>query len=243
VATTLLIVIVTVGFVVTTTLVSGTTSTQRSGFLTGPAQNGMQVLRELFAGAVPAQTVTTPSGTQLYTNECAGGTSGQSFPTGQGPFVSASGTDVVLCAVRSGANTAYTYEVHFTGTGCASGGNGICTLAIDQEPPPTGSTPPPGSTPAPVSATRTVESIASVQCTPCISATGTLPFVFSTTPANPALMPAVTSPPQATVSTANVSSIQAVNITLVLATSTSRSVTTTTLTSQVSLPNALGGLL
>lgn len=241
-AMTLLVVVITIGFVVTTTLVRGTDATQRTGNLTGTAQDGMQVLRELFAGAVPAETVSTPVGTQLYNNGCAGGTSSQAFPTNQGPFVSASATDVMLCSVRSGANTAYTYEIYFDGTTCNSAGGGICTLEVYQEPLPTGTTIT-GAKPTAVTTPTRVESIANVECGPCVGSTGTLPFVFSTTPANSSLMPAITSPPQTTVSTSYLSSIQAVDITLILTSSTNRSVSTATLSGQVMLPNALGGVL
>ncbi|MHB1712581.1 MAG: PulJ/GspJ family protein, partial [Acidimicrobiales bacterium] len=195
VAMTLFVVVITIGFVVTTAMLTTTTSTQQQGFLTGAAQNGIQTLREFFAGAVPAQRIVTPSGTQLYADECAGGTGGQPFPTGQGSFVSASATDVIVCALRSGANTAYTYEISFTAGSCIKG---ICTLTVDQEPPLSGWVPPDGFTPTPpkVSAPQPIATIANVICGPCRSSSGTSPFVFSTVPADPNLMPPLQPPPQ-----------------------------------------------
>jgi hypothetical protein len=235
VAMTLLIVVITIGFVVTATLVRGTNATQRSGALTGTGQNGMQVLRDLFAGAVPARVISTPSGGQLYNNGCSNGSAGQAFPSGQGPFVSASATDVVLCSVRSGGNTAYTYHVYFS-SGCTT--NGTCSLVIDQDAPPTGLNTT-GWTPSPLA--RTIETVSSVVCGACNGVTTTLPFAFSTS----ASAVFLNTPSQLAVTTANLSSIQAVKVTLTLATATksSTSNTTATFSSQVLLSNALGGLL
>jgi prepilin-type N-terminal cleavage/methylation domain-containing protein len=123
VAMTLFVVVITIGFVVTTTMLTATTATQRTGFLTGPAQDGIQTLRDVFAGAVPARTVSTLAGTQLYTNGCIDEGPGQTF-------VSESPTAVSLCSVRSGSSTAYTYEIRLT----ACDLNGICTLDVEQLP-------------------------------------------------------------------------------------------------------------
>ncbi|HEV3265917.1 MAG TPA: prepilin-type N-terminal cleavage/methylation domain-containing protein [Acidimicrobiales bacterium] len=123
VAMTLLIVVITIGFVVTTTVVKVTYTTQRTGSLTGPAQNGMDTLQGFFSGAVPNQTITTPVGVSpntapLYANQCSAS-----------PPLSTS-TDVWLCAVRSGSSTAYSYEIHFAS--CPAG-NPLCTLQVTQQ--------------------------------------------------------------------------------------------------------------
>ena len=247
VATMLLVIVVTIGFLVTTAMVGQANATQRSGSLTGPAQNGMQVLRELFAGAVPAQSVTAPgtSGTQLYADGCANGSGGGAFPSGQGPFVSATGSDVVLCLVRSGANSAYTYRLSFTGSSCAT--TGVCSLTVQQEPPLTGWSAPATPKPAVVSVPTTIETISNVLCTQCItlSPTGTLPFVFwnSTTGAGTALNSAGPPSTNPTVPTASLSTIQALDVTLTITSSANHagSTATETLTSRVFMPNALGG--
>lgn len=240
IAAILLVVVVTIGFLVTTAMVGQANATQRTGSLTGPAQNGMQVLREFFAGAVPAQSVVAPSGTpgsQLYADGCANGSGGAAFPTGQGPFVSATGTDVVLCLVRSGANSAYTYHVYFSGSTCATTGN--CTLTVDQDPPLTVWAAPSTPKPTAVGTPTTVEQIPNVVCTQCITAspTGALPFVFSNTSV------ALNSVGSPTVPTASLSQIQAVDVTLTIASSANHagSTATDTLTGRVFMPNALGG--
>lgn len=243
IATMLLVIVVTIGFLVTTAMVGQANATQRSGSLTGPAQNGMQVLRELFSGAVPAQSVTSPGtvGSQLYADGCASLVpSGAAFPPGQGPFVSATGTDVVLCVVRSGANSAYTYHISFTGSACATTGN--CTLTVQQEPVLSTWTPPASPKPTSVSTATTIEQIANVLCTQCITTnpTGTLPFVFTNnmnTPINSAGSPTVTN--------LSLSQIQGVNVTLTVASSANHagSVSTVTLSSQVFMANAVGGPL
>jgi hypothetical protein len=123
VAMTMLIVVITIGFVVTTTVVKVTYTSQRAGSLTGPAQNGMDTLQGFFSGAVPNQTVTTPVGVPpatavLYTNQCSASP------------LSSSATDVWLCSVRSGSTTAYSYEIHFPSCPPA---NPLCTLQIIQQ--------------------------------------------------------------------------------------------------------------
>jgi hypothetical protein len=100
-----------------------TYTTQRTGSLTGPAQNGMDTLQGFFSGAVPNQTITTPVGVSpntapLYANQCSAS-----------PPLSTS-TDVWLCAVRSGSSTAYSYEIHFAS--CPAG-NPLCTLQVTQQ--------------------------------------------------------------------------------------------------------------
>lgn len=117
----LLLVVITIGFIVTTTVVTVTSTTQRSGLITGPAQTSMETLQAYFSGAVPNQTVTTPSGVPpntvpLYSNQCS---ATEHISTA---------TDVWLCAVRSGSTTAYTYEIHFPT--CTA--NGVCILQVTQ---------------------------------------------------------------------------------------------------------------
>ena len=66
---------------------------------------------------------------------CSGGIQGsnsQLFPSGQGPFVTATGTDLMFCAFRNNSTTSATFEIHFTG--CST--HNVCTLKIDQEPGP-----------------------------------------------------------------------------------------------------------
>lgn len=158
VAMTLFVVVMTIGFVVTSTVVRVTYSTQRSGFLTGPAQNGMETLQGFFSGAVPNQTISTPSGAELYANQCSA------------TALTSTATDVWLCAVRSGSNTAYSYEIHFPSSTCTP--NGICTLQIDQQ----GSAQP-------------VAQIDNV-CAHCANATNTS-FGFTPTPADLSVIPLV----------------------------------------------------
>jgi hypothetical protein len=121
VAVTLLLVAITITFIVTTTVVTVTSATQRSGLITGPAQTGMETVQAFFSGAVPNQTVTTPTGVApstvpLYSNQCSA-TEHISIAT-----------DVWLCSVRSGSTTAYTYEINFPT--CTA--NGVCTLRVTQ---------------------------------------------------------------------------------------------------------------
>jgi hypothetical protein len=120
---TLTVIVITIGFVVTTTVVKVTYTTQRSGSLTGPSQNGMDTLQGFFSGAVPNQTITTPVGVSpntapLYANQCSA-TAQMSSPT-----------DVWLCSVRSGSGTAYSYEIHFPSCPLA---NPLCTMQITQQ--------------------------------------------------------------------------------------------------------------
>lgn len=164
VAMTLLIVVITIGFVVTTTVVKVTYTTQRTGSLTGPAQNGMDTLQEFFSGAVPNQTITTPLGVPpatapLYANQCSASA------------LSSSATDVWLCSVRSGSTTAYSYEIHFPASTCTS--NGVCTLQIAQQ-----------------GASQPVAQIANV-CVTCAITTNTS-FGFTPTPADLSKVSSVT---------------------------------------------------
>jgi hypothetical protein len=66
--------------------------------------------------------------------ECSSGTGGpgNTFPGGQGPFVTATSTDVMFCAFRNNSPTAYTYEIHFTNCNAKH----VCTLKVDQQPVP-----------------------------------------------------------------------------------------------------------
>jgi prepilin-type N-terminal cleavage/methylation domain-containing protein len=121
VVVTVLLVVMTIAFIVTTTIVTVTSTTQRSGSLTGPAQTGMETLQAYFSGAVPNQTITTPSGVPpntvpLYSNQCS---ATENISTA---------TDVWLCSVRSGSTTAYTYHIHFPT--CTA--NGVCTMQVTQ---------------------------------------------------------------------------------------------------------------
>jgi prepilin-type N-terminal cleavage/methylation domain-containing protein len=121
VAVALLLVVITIAFIVTTTVVTVTSTTQRSGLLTGPAQTGMETLQAYFSGAVPNQTINTPTGVPpntapLYSNQCSA------------TVHTSTATDVWLCSVRTGSNTAYTYEIHFPT--CTA--NGVCTLQVTQ---------------------------------------------------------------------------------------------------------------
>jgi hypothetical protein len=97
----------------------------KRGSSTGPALVLAQDVQQLLAGAW------NPGTSSGVTSDCAGGASGQSFPSGSGPFVSATSTDIVLCAVRPDSSVAYTYELRFAG--CDD--TGFCTLELDQEPP------------------------------------------------------------------------------------------------------------
>src|ERR1035441_10217863 len=124
----------------------------------GPAQNGMETLQGFFSGAVPNQTISTPSGAELYANQCSA------------TALTSTATDVWLCAVRSGSNTAYSYEIHFPSSTCTP--NGICTLQIDQQ----GSAQP-------------VAQIDNV-CAHCANATNTS-FGFTPTPADLSVIPLV----------------------------------------------------
>jgi hypothetical protein len=153
VAVTLLLVVITIAFIVTTTVVTVTTTTQRSGLITGPAQTGMETVQGFFSGAVPNQTVNTPSGVPpntvpLYSNQCS---TTEHISTA---------TDVWLCSVRSGSTTAYTYEIHFPT--CTA--NGVCTLQVTQN-----------------GATQSVAQISNV-CVTCTNATNTS-FGFAPTSA------------------------------------------------------------
>jgi hypothetical protein len=164
VAVTLMIVVITIGFIVTTTVVKVTYTTQRNGSLTGPAQNGMDTIQGFFSGAVPNQTVTTPVGVPpataaLYTNSCSASA------------LTSTATDVWLCSVRSGSTTAYSYEIHFPAATCTS--NGVCTLQIAQQ-----------------GASQPVAQIANV-CVTCASATNSS-FGFSPTPADLSKVSSVT---------------------------------------------------
>ena len=164
VAVTLLIVVVTIGFVVTTTVMRVTYSSQRTGSLTGPAQNGMDTLQGFFSGAVPNQTVTTPVGVPpdtapLYTNQCSASP------------LSSSAADVWLCSVRSGSSTAYSYEIHFPSSTCTS--NGVCTLQIAQQ-----------------GVSQPVAQIANV-CVTCVNVTNSS-FGFSPTPGDLSKVSSVT---------------------------------------------------
>jgi hypothetical protein len=163
VAVALFLVVITIGLVVTTALITGTSSTQQSAILTGPAQNGMQVLRDFFSGAVPANSIPTPSGTNLYTSLCVNPAAAP-FPSGS--FVSGSSTDVWLCSVRSGSRIAYTYEIHFASP-CPTT-SATCTLQVDLQRNANGSNP------------QTVEVINNV-CAHCVGSANTS-FVFSTSP-------------------------------------------------------------
>lgn len=120
VAMAILVVVLTLGFIVTTGLVTVSNQTQANGSLLGPAQNGMQELRDLFANAVLPATVSTPGGT-LYTSDCSTGSGGI--------FSTASASAVSFCALRNGS-TAYTYDVSYVS--CSS--NGVGTLQVLQEP-------------------------------------------------------------------------------------------------------------
>jgi hypothetical protein len=221
VAATLLVIVTTIGFIVTTSLVKGTSDTQRSGALTGSAQTGIRTLSDLFAGAVPNLPVSTPYQSYLFTPQCNGNTASPwtnivSFPSGNGPFVGTpSSTAVTLCSVRSGSATpttnavSYSYRIYLTN--CT---NGICTLNVDQLPS--------FSTGVPL---KTVEMIPNVCGPSCAEFSGTPLFSFS-----PTISPS--SPP---------SNVQVVTITLTIVSPTANN--STTVSSQVLMLNAAGGLL
>lgn len=100
------------------------------GSATGPALLAVQDVQQILSRAW------TPNTTSDVTSDCAGGTDGQSFQSGNGPFVPLSGapvsaTDLMFCAVdEHDASTAHTYELHFTN--CS--GAGQCDLELDEEP-------------------------------------------------------------------------------------------------------------
>jgi len=100
------------------------------GSATGPALLAAQDVQQTLSRAW------TPNSTSNVSSDCAGGKNGQTFVTGNGPFVPLSGTsvsatDLMFCAVdvRS-PTTAHTYELRFTGCNISS----ICSLELDQEP-------------------------------------------------------------------------------------------------------------
>jgi hypothetical protein len=138
--------------------------------------------------------------------------------------------------VRSGANSAFTYHIYFTGSSCASTGN--CTLTVQQEPALSGWSAPSRPAPSVVLTPTTVDLVPNVLCTQCITAspTGTLPFVFSNSTGSP-----VNSIGVPTVPSASLSLIQGVGVTLTIV-SAANHAASTTLTSQVLIPNALGAL-
>jgi len=96
------------------------------GSTTNQAITDAAALQTFLSGAYDSGSVAGVS------TECAGGSSGQAFPTGQGPFVSATSTDVMFCGFRNSSLTSYTYEIHFTNCDAKS----VCTLKVDQEPDP-----------------------------------------------------------------------------------------------------------
>ena len=71
-------------------------------------------------------------GTIVHIGQCAGGSNGQAFTDGNGPFVSATASDIVFCGLRNNSSTAYSYHLHFAD--CS--GSGICNLQIDRYAPP-----------------------------------------------------------------------------------------------------------
>lgn len=123
VASAVALVVLTMISICVVTLTQTSVGAVERGSSTGPALLVAQEVQQVVSGA------TTPG----PGSDCAGGSSGQPFPSQQGPFVSASDNDIMFCAVRSNSSTEYTYELHFTGS-CSSANT--CTLELDQEPSP-----------------------------------------------------------------------------------------------------------
>jgi type II secretory pathway pseudopilin PulG len=107
------------------------------GSSTGPALLAVQEVQQVLSRAW------TPNTSSNITSYCAGGDDGQSFATGNGPFVPlaetspVSTTDVMFCAVDpTSPTTAHTYELHFTNSpgGSDCDASSQCILELDQEP-------------------------------------------------------------------------------------------------------------
>jgi len=215
VASLILVTMLVTASVALTATTRASNSEAGQGATTSSAIIAAQEVENLLGGAW------TPAATGGVSTLCAGGTGGQSFATGQGPFVTATTTTLMFCGFSVNASTAYTYDIHFTG--CTS--SNVCALQIDREPAP--------------------------NCNPCSSLTvfklqgvsdsGT-PFVYdyydtSTTPGTWTCVNAAPSctgqPPASALST-----VQAVTVTL---TTTTAKGAGTQVTRKILLPNALGG--
>jgi type II secretory pathway pseudopilin PulG len=103
--------------------------------------------REVTQGTTTNQAIIDAEALQTYlsgawtsgslagvSTQCSNGPNGpgNSFPSGQGPFVTATGTDLMFCAFRNNSPTSYTYEIHFSNCDTKH----VCTLKIDQAPAP-----------------------------------------------------------------------------------------------------------
>jgi type II secretory pathway pseudopilin PulG len=96
------------------------------GSTTNSALITAQAMQQALAGG---WTTGTLGGVSNYCTD--GGSSGQNgFPSGNGPFVSASSTSIVFCGFPNNQLISYTYKIYFTG--CTA--SHVCTMAIDQEP-------------------------------------------------------------------------------------------------------------
>lgn len=220
IASTVLSIVVSMVFVSTGTMTRVTATDVRRGSLTGFAATGAAEVEQLLTNAWTPQN---PNGVGV-TDDCAGGSQGETFPVGQGPFVSASGTDVWFCSIRSGSHTAATYELHFTGCNVS----GVCTLQADRQPAP-------GTTGAAV----TVLAVDDVSCPACVGVAGApSPFVFldESTGAGTVLNPGGA---MAAVAAAALHRIDTVDLTMTV---TAAGTDGTTVTQTVALPNTAGGL-
>lgn len=94
------------------------------GATTGAALVAAQAVEQALAGAW------TSSSLAGISSVCSDGTANaNSFPSNQGPFVSAGATKVVYYGFRNNSSTSYTFQISFTK--CSGS---LCTLEIDQEP-------------------------------------------------------------------------------------------------------------
>jgi len=113
--------LLTMAAVATTATVHSSRTEVQQGVTTEGAILAVQEVQQTLSSAW------TPGSTGGVTSQCAGGADGQSWVTGNGPFVSVSATDIVFCGFRNNSSIAYTYELHFTHcTGT------LCTLELDQ---------------------------------------------------------------------------------------------------------------
>lgn len=113
----------------------------------GLTASGGASMREGTQGATTNQAIIDAAALQTFlsgawtsgslagvSTQCSNGANGpgNAFPSGQGPFVTATSTDVMFCAFRNNSPTAYTYEIHFTN--CTT--KHVCTMKVDQQPAP-----------------------------------------------------------------------------------------------------------
>jgi type II secretory pathway pseudopilin PulG len=126
VATLIAMVVLLSGSVAMSATARATRLELNQGATTNSALTTTQAVQQALAGGWTTGTV---GGVSNYcTDGSANGQTG--FPTGNGPFVSASATAIVFCGFPNNQLISYTYKIYFTG--CST--SHVCTLAIDQEP-------------------------------------------------------------------------------------------------------------